>query len=224
MCRPQSGAGECSWPFTVVLYSCLSFTRRTVETNNADSLINKFTIQAAALRSVNGCAWKRVSTQFLVPRLLQQPKSFLLQVKSKQESDLKVKTFAPPYVCRIHVLYLHLTVFPPKVGDFLVALHENTFPHILSEILPFCIIKNSISGFQNKKTPRHYCAVYPVTAGGLQIYIIGMFILKISSHLYYVTISFKLCLEYDQHRKVFPFILSWVPLIPCMYCLMWRLI
>lgn len=52
MCWPQFGTGEYSWPFTVVFYSRLSYTRQTVETNNADSLINKFTIQAATLQSV----------------------------------------------------------------------------------------------------------------------------------------------------------------------------
>lgn len=48
----------------VVFYGWLSSTRQAVETNNADRLINKFTIQAATLRCVKcGYAWKRVNTQ-----------------------------------------------------------------------------------------------------------------------------------------------------------------
>ena len=52
MCGAQSGTGESSWLFTVIFYSWLCFTGQTAERNNADSLINTFTIQAATLKGV----------------------------------------------------------------------------------------------------------------------------------------------------------------------------
>lgn len=48
---PQFGTGECGWLFSV-FYSRVCFTLQSVERNNVDSLINKFTIQAAIVKGV----------------------------------------------------------------------------------------------------------------------------------------------------------------------------
>lgn len=71
--------------FFFSLYSRYSDSRRQQRHNG---LMNSFTIQAEWK-----CEWKEENT----PSFSAMP-LFLLQVKNKQESSLKVKTFAPPYV------------------------------------------------------------------------------------------------------------------------------
>lgn len=127
MCGAQFGSGECSWLFSAVFYSWLCFTRQTVARNNADSLINKFTIQAGYTKGCKVCVYvcerEKEHTVFTTMPLTTTTFSLVLQVKSKQERDLKVKTFAPPYVCRIQIPYLNLTFFfSPNIVECLFGL------------------------------------------------------------------------------------------------------
>lgn len=97
MCWSQFGSGGCSCSFSqtfaffffFAFVYLLAWRQETAETHNTDGLINRSTIQSEK------CEWKEKTT----PPFTAMP-LLLLQVKSKQESDLKVKTFAPPYVRR----------------------------------------------------------------------------------------------------------------------------
>lgn len=108
------------------------FSRQTVEWNNADSLINKFTIQAGETKGCKACVCEREHTVFFTAMLITTiTLSLLLQVKSKQEGDLKVKTFAPPYVCTIQIcicvdFFFSLSSWVSLGIDF---IHQQTIIH-----------------------------------------------------------------------------------------------